>query len=96
MRFRVEYAPRSTGDLAKIRDYITKQSRSRETAERLVTRLLDACESLNTLPERFPQFLFAREWRMMPVRNYLVFFRTHEKAVRIGHIRHAARMPFRG
>jgi len=96
VRFRVEYAPRSTRDLAKIRDHIIQESRSRETAERYLTRLLDACETLDTLPERFPRYPFARDWRMMPFVNYLVFFRTDENAVRIGHIRHAARMPFRG
>lgn len=96
MSFRIEYAPRSTRDLADTRDYIIKESRSLETAERHITRLLEACETLTNLPERFPRYPFAREWRMMPVENYLVFFRIHENAVRIGHIRHAARKPFRG
>ena len=96
MRFHVEYAPRSVRDLAKIRDYIIDESRSRETADRYLTRLLNACETLNFLPERFPRYPFARDWRMMPFGNYLVFFRTYENAVRIGHIRHAARKPFRG
>ena len=96
MSFRIEYAPRSTRDLAKVRDYIIKESRSRETADRYLTRLLDACETLDCFPERFPRYPFARDWRMMPFGNYLVFFRIHENAVRIGHIRHAARMPFRG
>ena len=46
MRFRVEYAPRSTRDLTKIRDYIIKESRSRETADRYLARLLNACEAI--------------------------------------------------
>ena len=96
MRFRVEYAPRSTRDLAKTRDDIIKESRSRETADRYLNRLLDACETLDSLPERFPRYPFVRDWRMMPFGTYLVFFRIHENAVRIGHIRHAARKPFRG
>jgi len=96
VRFRVEYAPRSARDLAKIRDYIIEESRSRETADRYITRLLDECEKLDILPERFPRYPFARDWRMMPFGNYLVFFRTHENAVRIGHLRHAARRPFCG
>ena len=96
MRFRVEYAPRSTRDLAKVRDYIIEESRSRETADRYLNRLLDACETLDFLPERFPRYPFVRDWRVMPFGNCLVFFRTHENAVRGGHIRHAARKPFRG
>lgn len=95
MRFRVEYAPRSARDLARIRAYIVKESQSPATADRFIARLLDACEALHTLPERFPRYPFARDWRMMPFGNYLVFFRIHEEAVRIGHIRHAARRPFR-
>ena len=96
MKFCVEYAPRSARDLGKIRDCIIEESRSRETADRYLTRLLDACETLDSLPERFPRYPFAPDWRMMPFGNYLVFFRIRENAVRIGHIRHAARRPFRG
>ena len=96
MKFHVEYALRSARKLGKIRDYLIEESRSRETADRFLTQLLDACETLDSLPERFPRYPFAPDWRMMPFGNYLVFFRIHENAVRICHIRHAARKPFRG
>ena len=96
MRFRVEYAPRTARDLVQIRAYIAKESKSQQPADRFITRVLDACDALETLPERFPGYPFAPDWRMMPFGNYLVFFRTHEELVRIGHIRHAARRPFRG
>ena len=95
MRFRVEYAPRSTRDLAGIRAYIAKESESQQTADRFIARVLDACEALHTLPERFPRYPYARDWRMIPFGNYLVFFRIHEEAVRIGHIRHAPCPPQR-
>lgn len=96
MTFRVEYAPRSVRDLARIRAYILKESQSHETADRFLARLLDACDALHTLPERFPRYPSALDWRMMPFGNYLVFFRVHEETVRIGHIRHAARRQFHG
>ena len=96
MSFRVEYAPRSARDLARIRSSIVQESKSDATADRFITRLLDGCDALHILPERFPRYPFAPDWRMMPLGNYLVFFRIHEAAVRIGPIRHAARQPFRG
>jgi plasmid stabilization system protein ParE len=82
--------------LTRIRAYILEESKSDVTAKRSIARLLDACDALYTFPERFPRYPYARDWRMMPFGNYLVFFRIHEEAVRIGHVRHAARRPFRG
>ncbi|MEO6787039.1 MAG: type II toxin-antitoxin system RelE/ParE family toxin, partial [Chthoniobacteraceae bacterium] len=72
MKFRVEYAPRIARDRGKIRDYLIEESGSLETADRFLTRLLDACETLDSLPERFPGYPFAPDWRMMPFGNYLV------------------------
>ena len=82
--------------MVRIRTYIAKESKSQQTADRFIARLLDTCDTLRTLPQRFPRYPYARDWRMMPFGNYLVFFRIHEEAVRIGHVRHAARLPFRG
>ena len=82
--------------MARIRAYIVQESKSDATADRFIARLLDDCDALHTLPERFPRYPFAPDWRMMPFGNYVVFFRIHESAVRIRHIRHAARRPFRG
>lgn len=96
MSLRIEYAPRSVRDLIEIRAYIVDESKSRETADRFIARILAASETLDVLPERFPRYPFAREWRMMPFGNYLIFFRIGEDTVRIGHIRHAAKRPFRG
>ena len=96
MKFRVEYSPRSVRDLDKIRTYIIEESTGEAIAARFIARLLDFCDALETLPQRFPRYPGAPDWRMMPFGNYLVFFRIHEAAVRIGHVRHAARRPFSG
>lgn len=96
MSLRVEYAPRSVRDLIVLRDYLIEESESPETAERFLARLLSASETLDTFPERFPRYPYSRDWRMMPFGNYLIFFRVTEDTVRIGHIRHAAKRPFRG
>jgi plasmid stabilization system protein ParE len=79
-----------------IRAYIIEESKSPETADRFLARLISATEMLDSLPERFPRYPYARDWRMMPFGNYLIFFRITDDAVRIGHIRHAAKYPFRG
>ena len=94
MRFRVVYSPRSQRDLEKIRKWIADESGNPTIANRFVEKIFDACDSLMTLPERFPAYPRARHWRLMPYGNYLVFFQIHDGEVRIGHIRHGARKPF--
>ena len=94
MKFRILYSPRSRRDLEKIRDYIASQSASPVTADRFLDQLLDACGALSTLPFRFALYPYAKRWRMMPLGNYLVFFKIQKGEVRIGHVRHAAKRPF--
>jgi plasmid stabilization system protein ParE len=91
---RVIYAPRSRGDLGNIHNFIATESRSRQVADRYLVRLLDACEALALLPERYPPYRYAPGWRMMPFESYLVFFQVHGNDVHIGHVRHGARKPF--
>jgi plasmid stabilization system protein ParE len=95
MRHRVVYSLRSQRDLAKIRDWIVRESGSREVALQFLNQLLGACESLSTFPSRFAAYPHARGWRMMPFQSYLVFFQIHEEEVRVGHVRHGARRPFK-
>jgi plasmid stabilization system protein ParE len=82
--------------LEKIRQWIALEAASDVVALRFIARLLDACEGLESFPERFPIYPHAREWRIMPFGNYLVFFQVREAEVWIGHIRHGARRPFGG
>jgi len=83
-------------DLEGIRAYIAKESGSIVVANRFLASLLDECDSLVVLPERYPTYRPGSQWRMMPFGNYLVFFQAHGDELRIGHVRHAARRPFRG
>jgi plasmid stabilization system protein ParE len=92
----VRYSPRSQRDLAAIQNFIAVESRDKPTADRYIARLLDACDALAILPDRYPTYPYAMGWRMMPFGSYLVFFQVRGDDVRIGHIRHAARMPYRG
>jgi plasmid stabilization system protein ParE len=96
MTYRVIYSPRSQRDLEKIHAWIADESGRSTIADRFIGQLLDACDSLAMLPQRFAVYPYARHWRMMPFGNYLVFFRIHEVEVRIGHVRHGAKRPFAG
>jgi plasmid stabilization system protein ParE len=91
---RVIYAPRSRRDFECIRTFIATESGSTQVADQYVARLLDACDALAVLPDRYPPYRYAAGWRMMPFENYLVFFQVHGDDVRIGLVRHAARKPF--
>jgi plasmid stabilization system protein ParE len=93
---KVLYSPRSLRDLMAIRDFIAVESGSRKAAGDYIAQLLDASDSLVSLPERYPPYRFAAGWRMMPFENYLVFFQVKNDEVRVGHFRHGARRPFRG
>jgi plasmid stabilization system protein ParE len=91
---RVRFSPRSRRDLERIRAYIAAESDSQPTADRFLGRLINSCEALEIFPERYGAYPGAKNWRMMPFGNYLVFFQLDRAEVRIGHIRHAARKPF--
>jgi plasmid stabilization system protein ParE len=93
---RLILTPRSVRDLDQIREYITQESGSREAADKFLGRLLDRCNALAVLPNRYPPYRFADKWRMAPVENYLILFQIQNGEVRIGHIRHSAKKPFRG
>lgn len=96
MTHRIVFSPRSRRDLENIRAYLAAESETPALAIGYLGRLLDACDSLKVLPARFAPYPYARSWRMMPFDYYLVFFQVQEGDVRIGHIRHGARRPFKG
>jgi plasmid stabilization system protein ParE len=94
MRYRVVYSRRAQRNLDTIYDRVAQDSGEPEIARRLIERILDACDSLARFPQRFAIYAYASRWRMMPIGNYLVFYRLADAAVLIGHVRHAARKPF--
>ena len=93
---KVIYSPRSYRDLKKICEFIAAESGSQQVAHSYIARLLDACDALAILPERYAHYRYARDWRMMPFGNYLIFFQVRDETVRIGHVRHGAMKSFRG
>ncbi len=61
MTYRVVYSPRSERDLEKIGVWIVGESASTATAVRFLGQILDACETLDTLPQRFAVYPFELE-----------------------------------
>ncbi len=96
MTYRVDYSRRSQRDFDGIYKHVAEESGEAEMARRLIERMLDACDSLASFPERFATYTHAPRWRMMPIGNYLVFYRIIADVILIGHVRHAARAPFSG
>jgi len=94
MRYRVIYSRLAQRDLDTIYEHVARDSGEPEITRRLIERMLDACDSLANFPERFAIYAHAPRWRMMPIGNYLVFYRLADNAILIGHLRHAARKPF--
>jgi toxin ParE1/3/4 len=94
MTHRVIYSRRAQRDLDTIYDHVAQDSGEPEIARRLIERMLDACDSLARFPERFATYAHAPRWRMIPIGNYLVFYRVADDAVLVGHVRHAARRYF--
>ena len=94
MTYRVAYSRRAERDLDAIYERVAQDSGEPEIARRLIERMLEACDSLASFPERFAIYAHAPRWRMMPIGNYLLFYRVADDAVLIGHVRHAARAPF--
>jgi toxin ParE1/3/4 len=91
----VALSPRALSDLDRIREYIAKSAGSQVVADRYLDRLLSACKTLTYSAERYPPYHIASTLRMMPFENYLVLFVIHGDEVRISHVRHAGRKPFR-
>ena len=84
------YSPLARRDLDEIYDYIAIELRNPSSAAETVKAILDSAESLEDFPlsgslvEGLP--IRADEYRFMPVRNYIVFYRVTESNIFIDRI----------
>ena len=78
MTFDVRMTPQSEDDLRGIYEYIAFHLRAPMNAARQLDSLETSILSLESLPERYQRYSEApwsnRNLRIMPVRNYLVFY----------------------
>ena len=84
------YSPLARQDLDGIYDYIALELRNPSSAAEIVNSILDAAESLAGFPfvgsivEGLP--FSTDEYRFLPVRNYIVFYRVTENRIFIDRI----------
>jgi plasmid stabilization system protein ParE len=84
------YSPLARLDLDEIRDYISRNLCNPSAAAETVNAILDGAESLEDFPfvgtvvHGLPSI--ADEYRFLPVRNYLVFYRVTLEGVFVDRI----------
>jgi addiction module RelE/StbE family toxin len=95
--YRIIFTKRAADDLEGIFRYISQ--RSPGAARSVISELVDAIDSLDQFPHRYPvieQSARTRpETRTMPVPPYVIYYRVleNQKAVRVITVRHGARLP---
>ena len=87
---KVFYSPLSQRDLDEIYDYIAVELENPTSASEIVTDILDATDSLASFPSiggivRNVPYLTC-EYRFLPVRNYIVFYRIADSHIFIDRI----------
>lgn len=87
MTLEVVYSTSAETDLENIYDYVSVHLMNPETARRLILRIMESIESLNTMPLRFPIY-FDEPWRSQSIRffpcaNYLIFYRLNKDRVEV-------------
>ena len=84
------YSPLATRDLDEAYDYIATELRNLSATSEIVNAILDGAESFEGFPfmgspvEGLP--FMADEYRFLPVRNYVVFYRVTESRIFIDRI----------
>ena len=88
--YKVFYSPLSQRDLDEIYDYIAVKLANPASASEIVTDILDAADGLASFPAiggivRNVPFLTC-EYRFLPIRNYIVFYRLTENRIFVDRI----------
>ena len=83
--YKVFYSPLSQRDLDEIYEYIAVELANPTSAAEIVTEILDATDGLASFPSiggivRNVPFLTC-EYRFLPVRNYIVFYRLADSHI---------------
>ncbi len=95
--YRIRYTLRAADHLREIFDYIERDSP--RNATRMIERLLNAIDSLDTMPHRYNVVnnseQLGEDVRSMSIRPYLIRYHVdeRERVVTILSARHAARRP---
>jgi addiction module RelE/StbE family toxin len=87
MIYRVEISEEAEVDMWKISDYISNEIHSLQSAINLMREIRKQIKSLNTMPKRYALVsddeLAKRGLRLIPVKNYLVFYTVDEQQKKV-------------
>ena len=95
--YKLEYLPAARKDMLEIVRYISKELQNPDAAERLAEKFIDAAEGVLKFPYATPAYHsirpLGREYRKIPVQNYLMFYwiNEEEKIVTIARVIYAKR-----
>lgn len=81
MSYNIVYSELSESDLKDIAVYISQKLGQKNTAQRLVRRIIKEIKSLEDMPKRFRLYdrtLF-HDLHFMPVENYIVFYYVNDE-----------------
>lgn len=95
--YKLEYLPIAQRDMVEIVRYISAELSNPAAAENLTAKLVDAAESITEFPYANPVYTplrsLKREYRKLPVENYLIFYWVdeNEKLVTVARVIYARR-----
>ena len=82
MKYDLEYLSVARKDIIEIAKYISSKLNNAGAAERMVTDIVEKCESLRDMPYLNPVYVpikpLNHEYRKVRVKNYLIFYWINE------------------
>ena len=96
-KYRVEFLPKALEDMVEIVRYISRELSNPMAADALADDFIKAAGSLAVFPYAHSLFIpirpLKREYRKLPVKNYLLFFWVEEekKTVTVARVIYASR-----
>ena len=93
----VSYLPAALTDMVDIVRYVSTQLQNPTASDHLTEELVNAVERLREFPYSFPVYvpirLLKKEYRKLPVQNYLIFYWVEEekKLITIARVIYAKR-----
>jgi toxin ParE1/3/4 len=93
--FKIRFTPQAVADLDEIKRYLSFDLLNLQAATDLLTLIFEKIRTLSALPQTGARLRTdlpsLKIYRFIPCKNYLVFYRTEEKAVSIIRILYARR-----
>ena len=81
-KYKVKILPQAEYDLASIGDYISNELSNQLSAQKILSRILAACNSLSTFPHRSPVFYehSNKKLRAIHIKNYTIVYHVDDNS----------------